>query len=96
MAVKFDWDENKNRANIAKHVSSSQQQSPCSMILFSLPVSIRFQTKNASAQIGAALNGILFVVHTIKELSGGDELYWIISARYATSAERKAYEEDSY
>ena len=31
--------------------------------------------------------------HTIRELSGGDELYWIISARYATSAERKAYEE---
>jgi uncharacterized protein len=45
---------------------------------------------------GAAPHGILFVVHTIKELSGGDELYWIISARYATSSERKAYEEDSY
>jgi uncharacterized DUF497 family protein len=47
---------------------------------------IRLQT------IGAALNGILFVVHTIREESGSDELVRIISARYATSTERKAYE----
>ena len=46
--------------------------------------------------IGAALNGIVFVVHTINELSDGGEIYRIISARYATSAERKAYEESNH
>jgi uncharacterized DUF497 family protein len=46
--------------------------------------------------IGADLNGIVFVVHTIQELLDGDELLRIISARYATSAERKAYEEGKY
>jgi len=96
MAVKVDWDENKNRANIAKHgIEFSTAKSVFDDPLFvtrldPFPDEERFRT------IGAAPNGILFVVHTIKELSDGDELYWIISARYATSAERKAYEEGSY
>ena len=46
--------------------------------------------------IGAALNGVVLVAHTLLEVSGSDELVRIISARYATSAERKAYEEGEY
>ena len=95
MAVKVDWDENKNRANIAKHgIEFSTAKSVFDDPLFVTrldPFPDEEPFRNRSAP-----NGILFVVHTIKELSGGDELYWIISARYATSAERKAYEEGSY
>jgi uncharacterized DUF497 family protein len=43
--------------------------------------------------LGAALNGVLLVVHTLIEISEEDELVRIVSARYATSSERKAYEE---
>jgi uncharacterized DUF497 family protein len=43
--------------------------------------------------IGAALNGVVLVAHTLREISGGDDLVRIISARHATTSERKAYEE---
>jgi hypothetical protein len=46
--------------------------------------------------IGAVLDGIVLVAHTLREVCGGDEVIRIISARYATSAERKAYEEGEY
>lgn len=96
MAARVDWDENKNRANIAKHGIEFSTviavfEDP---LLLTLPDPYSDEQRYRS--IGAALNGILFVVHTTKELSGGDELVRIISARYATSAERKAYEEGVY
>jgi uncharacterized DUF497 family protein len=96
VGVKVDWDENKSRANIAKHgIEFSTAKSVFDDPLFVTRLD-PFPDEERFRAIGAAPNGILFVVHTIKELSGGDELYWIISARYATSAERKAYEEGSY
>jgi uncharacterized protein len=96
MAVRVDWDENKNRANIAKHgIEFSTAKS-----VFDDPLFITrldpFPDEERFRAIGAAPHGILFVVHPIRELPGGDELYWIISSRYATSAARKAYEEGSY
>jgi uncharacterized DUF497 family protein len=95
MAAQVDWDENKNRANIAKHgIEFSTAKSVFDDPLFVTRLD-PFPDEERFGTIGAALNEILFVVHTIKELSGGDELYWIVSARYATSAARKAYEEGS-
>ena len=95
MAILVDWDENKNRANFLKHGI----EFPAVVAVFDDPLFVTlldpFPNEERFRTIGAALNGILFVVHTIQELSGGDELYWIISARYATSVERKAYEEGS-
>jgi len=46
--------------------------------------------------IGTALNGVVLVAHTLCEISEGDELVRIISARHATSSERTAYEEGEY
>jgi hypothetical protein len=96
MTARFDWDENKNQANIAKHGIEFSSV----VAVFDDPYFITrldpFPDEERFRTIGAALNGIVFVVHTITELSDSDELYWIISARYATSAERKAYEEGSY
>ena len=61
-------------------------------VLFTIPDRVtdgerRYRT------IGAALNGVVLVAHTVREVSANDELVRIISARYATSSERKAYEE---
>ena len=46
--------------------------------------------------IGSALNGVLLVARTIREVSTNNDLIRIISARYATSHERKAYEQGEY
>jgi len=96
MAVRVDWDENKNRANIAKHsIEFSTGKSEFDDPLFitrldPFPGEERFRTIVGSPERNPVCGS------QIKELSGGDELYWIVSAQYATSAERKAYEEGSY
>jgi uncharacterized DUF497 family protein len=96
MAAIVNWDENKNQVNIRKHGIDFSTM----VAVFDDPLILTLPDPYSAEQryrsIGAALNGILFVVHTIKELSDGDELVRIISARYATSTERKAYEEGTY
>lgn len=91
-----DWDEDKNRANIAKHGIEFSTVVPVFDDPHLLTLPDPYPDEQRFRSLGAALNGILFVVHTIKERSGGVELVRIISARYATSAERKAYEEGNY
>jgi uncharacterized protein len=95
MPLRVEWDESKNRTNIAKHGIAFIDVVPVFRDPLSLTVpdrvvdgELRFRT------IGAALNGIVLVAHTILEISGGEELVRLISARYATSLERKAYEEE--
>ena len=43
--------------------------------------------------VGVALHGVVLVAPTLHETSGGVESVRLISARYAPSSERKAYEE---
>lgn len=97
MAVRCEWDENKNRANIAKHGVSFAEVVP----IFADPLALTILDRVTDGEkryrtVGAAVNGVMLVAHTLHELSGSDELVRIISARYATSRERKAYEEDDY
>jgi len=97
MAVRVDWDENKNRANIGKHGIAFAAVEP----VFGDPLSLTIPDRVVDGEhryrtIGMALNGVVLVAHTLHEISGGDELVRIISARYATSAERRAYEEGEY
>lgn len=81
MATIVDWDENKNLANIKKRGIDFSTV----VAVFDDPLILTLPDPYSAEQryrsIGAALNGILFVVHTIKELSCGDELVRIISAR---------------
>ena len=68
IAVKVDWDENKSRANIAKHgIEFSTAKSVFDDPLFVTRLD-PFPDEERSRTVGAAPNGILFVVHTIKEL----------------------------
>jgi len=97
VAIRFEWDENKNRENVAKHGIEFADVAT----VFDDPLSLTVPDRviNGEARyrtIGAALNGVVLVAHTVREFPGGDELVRIISARYATMAERKAYEEGEY
>src|ERR1035438_5059558 len=97
MAVRVEWDENKNRANIAKHGIGFAAVVP----VFEDPLSLTIPDRVADGEqryrtIGAALNGVVLVAHTLHEVSGNEELVRIISARFATSSERRAYEEGEY
>ena len=97
MAVKFEWDEIKNRTNIAKHGIDFAAV----VFMFDEPLSLTIPDRVVGEErryrtIGAALNGVVLVAHTLREVSRNDDLIRIISARFATASERKAYEEGEY
>ncbi len=92
-----EWDENKNKANVAKHGI----EFPAVVPVFDDPLSLTVPDRVVDGEqryrtVGAALNGVVLVAHLVVEMVGGDELIRIISARYATASERKAYEEGEY
>jgi len=92
VTVRFEWDESKHRANIVKHGVGFDEARK----VFSDPhVIIREdrvvegeQRLHAIGYVGR----VLLVVHTVRE-EGLGAIIRIISARKATPAERKLYEE---
>jgi len=90
--VRFEWDEKKNRANIAKHGVGFDE----ARRVFSDPHVIIREDRIAQGEdrlhaIGY-VDRVLLVVHTFRE-EGLGAIIRIISARKATPAERKLYEE---
>lgn len=93
MPVRFEWDEKKDRANIAKHGVGFDEASR----VLSDPRAIlredRMVVKGEERLLAIGyVNRVLLVVHTVKE-EGLDAFIRRISARKATPAERKLYEE---
>jgi uncharacterized DUF497 family protein len=91
----FDWDEDKNRKNQAKHGISFQ----IARLIFEDPNLITRQDREIDGEqrwqtIGYA-EGILTVAHTVLD-SELDETIRIISARRATPRERKLYEKEDF
>jgi len=92
--MRFLWDENKSRLNLAKHKVSFETAA----LIFEDPHSIsRFdRIKDGEERwqtIGVAAGmAVLLVAHT-DSMEGGEETIRIISARKATPHERKIYEE---
>lgn len=93
--MRFEWNEEKNRKNRSKHGVSFETAT----LVFDDPYAL---TKRDAAHeeeerfvtLGAIGPGaILLVVHTSFENTGSEEVIRIISARAATSRERKSYEE---
>jgi uncharacterized DUF497 family protein len=91
----FEWNEDKNQTNRRKHDVSFETAA----LVFDDPYALtkpdlehdqeeRFVTLGAIGQ-----GSILFVVHANYESTEKAEVIWIISARAATSRERKSYEE---
>jgi uncharacterized protein len=93
--MKFVWDEEKNRRNLAKHKVSFEAAS----LVFGDPRAIsqidrviegeeRWQTLGLAGGIV-----VLLVAHTSRD-QDGEELIRIISARKATSGERALYDQN--
>jgi uncharacterized protein len=89
--MKFDWNPDKARTNLAKHQVSFQEAAT----VFEDPLSITFPDPNHSIGekrwviMGQSANGrLLFVAHTDR-----DDLTRIISAREVTRREQRIYEE---
>jgi uncharacterized DUF497 family protein len=91
MPLRFEWDDRKARANVAKHGVSFSEAG--SVLADPLSVTIadplHSEREDRLVTIGESLRGrLLVVVHTER----GDRIR-IITARRATRRERKQYEE---
>ena len=91
----FIWDENKNTTNFKKHgvdfdTAKLVFSDPLALTLHNYyPHEERWQT------VGMIGQTAVLVVHTTTEdAADNEEIVRIISARKATSQERKVYEED--
>ena len=90
--VQFEWDRDKAKANLAKHAVSFEQACEVFFDPFVRLVDATDQGEARDAAIGYTEESrLLFVVHVIRH----EESIRIISARQATSQERKRYEEDA-
>jgi uncharacterized DUF497 family protein len=89
--MKFVWDNNKAEANLKKHKIAFE----CAASVFGDPLAITFRDpdhstgENRYLTFGLSHNGqLLILAHSYR-----NESVRIISARRATRAERKIYEE---
>lgn len=90
--MKWEWDEEKARHNLAKHKVSFER----AKLVFDDPhhVSLRDDCETEERWLTMGLvNGVvvLLVVHTVEERND-EEVIRIISARKATRRERERYE----
>jgi len=97
----FEWDENKNRANRARHGIDFD----FAMVAFDDPLALTTQDRDIDGEqryqlIGAVFTRIIPVAYAVRvnTQTGSTEEepdIRIISARKATPAERKLYEENA-
>jgi len=89
--MEWFWDEQKAKSNKAKHGISFET----AVLVFDDPLHVTFPNDHPDANrwetFGRVSAATLLVVHTIYDDETGGR---IISARRATSFERRAYEED--
>ncbi len=92
--MQFIWDEQKNRPNIARHKISFAT----AKLVFEDPYAISHRDRVVDGeerwQTMGVIGGIVVVLvaHTYRE-KGSEEVIRIISARKATSHERRQYEQ---
>lgn len=93
MTVRFEWDESKDRLNIVKHAVGFD----AARRVFSDPHVIvredRIVEGEERLQAIGYVERVLLVVHTVRE-EGLGAIIRIVSARKATPAERRLYEEN--
>jgi uncharacterized DUF497 family protein len=95
--LRWTWDEKKNRRNRRVHGLSFETAE----LVFDDPLATSRPDHSAGEErwhtVGMIGGVTVFVVHTWPELdSSGEEIGRIISARKATTHERRAYEEDRF
>ncbi|MDE2901236.1 MAG: BrnT family toxin [Chloroflexota bacterium] len=93
--MRWEWDDAKNRSNLRKHRISFESAS----LVFEDPLALSVQDLRHGEDrwhtLGAIGGAVILVVHTWSAYSpiAEEETGRIISARKATSHERRAYEE---
>ena len=94
--MRFKWNEAKNRRNRIKHKISFETAKMVFEDPYALSLQDRFVDDEERWQTLGNVGGniVVLVAHTYSE-AHGEEVIRIISARKATSTERKAYEEAS-
>jgi hypothetical protein len=86
--MRFDWDENKRRANVAKHdidFTQAAEMLACSPYL--LHDTRKDYGETRCQAVGEYEGMILVVAFTMR----GDDVFRIISARRANARERRKY-----
>lgn len=96
MAIRFEWDESKDEANVAKHRLSFE----LACLVFDDPLALTIQDREVDGEqryqtVGAVFGRAILVAHTISIISEKDEVIRIMSARKLTRAERNLYEQES-
>lgn len=92
--MKFEWDADKNKANITKHGISFEQAKE----IFDDPLTLSFLDERFNyfeerwISMGKCKNEMLVVVAHLYLNQNADEVIRIISARKATPKERHFYE----
>jgi uncharacterized DUF497 family protein len=89
--MRFEWDEDKNRRNLAKHKVSFETAS----LVFDDPQMLSIQDRVVEGEerwqtLGMVAGTVLLVAHTYRG-EAGDEVIRVISARKAIALERRAY-----
>ena len=96
--VRWTWDENKNRSNLRKHGLSFE----AAALVFADPLILQRLDPHSEEErwvtVDLVGNVVVVVWHTSPDLETGAEpgMGRIISARKATSHERRAYEEEDF
>jgi len=93
--MRFEWEEEKNRCNLAKHKVSFETAIAVFDDPFALSVQDRVVDGEERWQTAGLIDGVilLIVAHTWED-DDGEEVIRLISARKATGSERQAYEEN--
>jgi len=104
VAVRFEWDKNKNRSNLAKHgiefdAAVGVFADPNSVMRFDREIGDERRWQTIGRIPGGPL--VVLVVHTLADLEPVSALtddieIRIISARKATPRERRLYEEGDW
>jgi uncharacterized DUF497 family protein len=93
----FEWDEAKNRRNLAKHRISFDN----AKLVFDDPHGLSYQDREVDGDerwqtMGViARSVVVLVAHTYRE-EKGEAIVRVISARKATSSEKRAYEKGQW
>lgn len=94
----WTWDDDKNRTNIQKHGISFETAMLALQDELAVTEDDDFPDEERYQTTGMVGLAVLIIIHTLPEYDPtfGGEIGRIISARRATSAERRKYESESY
>lgn len=92
--MEFEWDENKNLRNLAKHRIGFEEAIEVFDDLHELtePANTVGHEERLKTIGKVASLAVLLVVHTLRATVGGQAITRVISARPASRRERKRYE----